>query len=211
MLSVTSDVRKLSRQIDQQFKRQIPFVVSRALNQTAFDARSSVQTNLPKFLDRPTKFTIKGVQVEPSNKRKLVSAVGFASRKFGKLPENAGTAPAEYMQRLIAGGTRQSKTRRGIAVPVEAKLNKYGNLSRNYLRNKVASPRAFVATIKGVEGVWETQGRGANRRLRLMVAFKDRTTYEGGKFPLKRIVLNTVKRKFEGNFKKEFVKATRKR
>ena len=96
-------------------------------------------------------------------------------------------------------------------MPVEAKLNKYGNLSRNYLKNKVASPRAFVATIKGTEGVWETRGRGANKRLRLMVAFKDRTTYEGGKFPLKRIVSNTVKRKFEGNFKKEFVKATRKR
>ena len=211
MLSVIADVKKLSREIDQRFKRQIPYVTSRALNAVAFEARSSIQKNLPKFLDRPTKFTIDGVQVEVSDKTKLISAVGFASRRFGKLPENVGSTPAEYMQRLIKGGIRKSKTRRGIPVPVEAKLNKFGNLSRNYLKNKVSAAKSFVATINGTEGVWETFGRKGNKRLRLLVAFKKQTRYEGGKFPLKRIVSNTVRRKFETKFRQEFIKAVTRR
>ena len=202
MLSVSSDVKKLTKRIDDKYRRQIPFVTSRALNSSAFDARSAVQKALPKFLDRPNPFTIKGVQVGKSTKKKLIAAVGFASKTFGKLPRNAGTAPAKYMKRLIAGGVRKKKTNRGIPVPVNARLNKFGNLSRNYLKNKVESPRSFIATIKGTEGIWETRGRGKNKSLRLLVSFKDRTTYPGGLFPLKTIVKNSVKKTFSRNFQK---------
>ena len=211
LLSVSSDVKKLTKRIDDKYRRQIPFVTSRALNSSAFDARSAVQKALPKFLDRPNPFTIKGVQVGKSTKKKLIAAVGFASKTFGKLPRNAGTAPAEYMKRLIAGGVRKKKTARGIPVPVNARLNKFGNLSRNYLKNKVESPRSFIATIKGTEGVWETRGRGKNKSLRLLVSFKDRTTYPGGLFPLKTIVKNSVKKTFSRNFKKAFKDAIKPR
>ena len=211
LLSVSSDVKKLTKRIDKQYRRQIPFVTSRALNSSAFDARSAVQKALPKFLDRPNPFTIKGVQVGKSTKKKLIAAVGFASKTFGKLPRNAGTAPAEYMKRLIAGGDRKKKTNRGIPVPVNARLNKFGNLSRNYLKNKVESPRSFIATIKGTEGIWETRGRGKNKSLRLLVSFKDRTTYPGGLFPLKTIVKNSVKKTFSRNFSKAFKDAIKPR
>ena len=211
LLSVSSDVKKLTKRIDKQYRRQIPFVTSRALNSSAFDARSAVQKALPKFLDRPSPFTIKGVQVGKSTKKKLIAAVGFASKTFGKLPRNAGTAPAEYMKRLIAGGVRKKKTNRGIPVPVNARLNKFGNLSRNYLKNKVESPRSFIATIKGTEGIWETRGRGKNKSLRLLVSFKDRTTYPGGLFPLKTIVKNSVKKTFSRNFQKAFKDAIKPR
>ena len=211
LLSVSSDVKKLTKRIDKQYRRQIPFVTSRALNSSAFDARSAVQKALPKFLDRPNPFTIKGVQVGKSSKKKLIAAVGFASKTFGKLPRNAGTAPAEYMKRLIAGGVRKKKTNRGIPVPVNARLNKFGNLSRNYLKNKVEAPRSFIATIKGTEGIWETRGRGKNKSLRLLVSFKDRTTYPGGLFPLKTIVKNSVKKTFSRNFQKAFKDAIKPR
>ena len=211
LLSVSSDVKKLTKRIDKQYRRQIPFVTSRALNSSAFDARSAVQKALPKFLDRPNPFTIKGVQVGKSTKKKLIAAVGFASKTFGKLPRNAGTAPAEYMKRLITGGVRKKKTNRGIPVPVNARLNKFGNLSRNYLKNKVESPRSFIATIKGTEGIWETRGRGKNKSLRLLVSFKDRTTYPGGLFPLKTIVKNSVKKTFSRNFQKAFKDAIKPR
>ena len=141
MLSVSSKVKKLSRSLDQKFKRQIPFITSNALNSTAFDARQAVQKSLPQILDRPSTYTVKSVQVLKSSKRKLVSAVRFASRTLGKLPLNAGIAPAEYMKRLIAGEVLQKKTTRGIPVPVNARLNKFGNLSRKYLKNKVEASR----------------------------------------------------------------------
>ena len=211
MLSVSSDVKKLSRSLDQKFKRQIPFITSVALNSTAFDARQAVQKSLPQILDRPSTYTVKSVQVLKSSKRKLVSAVGFASRTFGKLPRNAGIAPAEYIKRLIAGGVRQKKTTRGIPVPVNARLNKFGNLSRNYLKNKVEASRSFIATIKGTEGLWETRGRGKNKSLRLLVSFKDRTTYPKGIFPFKSIVKKSIKKTFQKNFKTAYSKATKRK
>ena len=211
MLSVSSDVKKLTKRIDQKYKRQIAFVTSRALNSSAFDARADVQKALPKFLDRPNPYTVKSVQVLKSSKKKLISAVGFASKTFGKLPRNAGIPPAEYMKRLIAGGVRRKKTPRGLAVPVTARVNKFGHLARNYLTKQVDKPRSFIKEIKGTLGVWEERGRGKNKSLRLLVSFKDRTTYPGGLFPLKTIVKNSVKKTFSRNFSKAFKDAIKPR
>ena len=72
MLSVSSDVKKLSRSLDQKFKRQIPFITSVALNLTMFDACKTVQKVLPKFLDRSSPFTTKAVQFQ-NPKKKLIS------------------------------------------------------------------------------------------------------------------------------------------
>ena len=73
MLSVSSDVKKLSRSLNQKFKRQIPFITSVALNLTMFDACKTVQKALPKFLDRSSPFTTKAVQFQKSSKKKLIS------------------------------------------------------------------------------------------------------------------------------------------
>ena len=73
MLSVSSDVKKLSRSLNQKFKRQIPFITSVALNLTMFDACKTVQKALPKFLDRSSPFTTKAVQFQKSEKKKLIS------------------------------------------------------------------------------------------------------------------------------------------
>ena len=73
MLSVSSDVKKLSRSLDKKFKRQIPFITSVALNLTMFDACKTVQKVLPKFLDRSSPFTTKAVQFQKSEKKKLIS------------------------------------------------------------------------------------------------------------------------------------------
>ena len=104
---------------------RFPFITSVALNLTMFDARKTVQKALPKFLDRPSPFTTKAVQVQKSSKKKLISAVGFASKTFGKLPAGTGISPAEYMVRLIKGGTWKSFNKY-IAVPATKRdLNKY--------------------------------------------------------------------------------------
>ena len=73
MLSVSSDVKKLSRSLDQKVKPQIPFITSVALNLTMFDACKTVQKVLPKFLDRSSPFTTKAVQFQKSSKKKLIS------------------------------------------------------------------------------------------------------------------------------------------
>ena len=73
MLTISSDLKKLSRSLDQKFKRQILLITSVALNSTMFDVCKTVQKVLPKFLDRSSPFTTKAVQFQKSSKKKLIS------------------------------------------------------------------------------------------------------------------------------------------
>ena len=215
MLSVSSDVKKLTKRIDKQYRRQIPFVTSRALNSSAFDARSTVQKALPKFLDRPSPFTIKGVQVGKSSKKKLIAAVGFASKTFGKLPAGTGIPPAEYMKRLIKGGTRKP-FHKYIAIPATKRdQNKYGSLKRGQVRRLLDNKAKYFGGVpKGNEnwgfGIWERTGKGGRKSIRKRVIFVDQTKYEKI-FPLKRIVTRSFKKTFSKNFQRAFKDAIKPR
>jgi len=215
MLSVSSDVKKLTKRIDQKHKRQIPFVISRALNSSAFGARADVQKALPRYLDRPNPFTVKAVQVDKSSKKKLISKVGFASKTFGKLPAGTGIPPAEYMKRLIKGGTRKPFNKY-IAVPATKRdQNKYGSLKRGQVRRFLDNKAKYFGGLpKGNHswgfGIWERTGKGGRRSIRKRVIFVDKATYEPI-FPLKRIVQASFKKSFPKNFHREFEKAIKPR
>tara|TARA_Y100001963_G_C6653844_1_gene387045 strand:- start:47 stop:694 length:648 start_codon:yes stop_codon:yes gene_type:complete len=215
LLSVSSDVKKLTKRIDKQYRRQIPFATSVALNSTAFDARADVQEALPKFLDRPSPFTIKGVQVKKSSKKKLISAVGFASKTFGKLPAGTGIPPAEYMKRLIKGGTRNPYNKY-IAIPATKRdQNKYGSLKRGQVRRLLSNKAKYFGGVpKGNEnwgfGIWERTGKGGRKSIRKRVIFVDQAKYEK-KFPFKRLVVQTIKKTFSKNFQKAFKNAIKPR
>ena len=98
-ISVKADVKELTRGLNKIQRKQIPFATSKALNTLAFDVRKTLQDSLDVHLDRPTKYTERGVQVKKSTKKDLVAEVGFRSRTFGK---GQGSVPqAEYMKLQI--------------------------------------------------------------------------------------------------------------
>ena len=211
MLSVTADVKKLSREIDQRFKRQIPFVTSRALNAVAFEGMMATRKALPTFLDRPKKYTTQSVQFEKSHKnRALVSKVGFVSKnpKFGR-KSRASIPAAEYMQRLIKGGTRKPYFDK-IAIPTrDSDLDRYGNLKRGLGKRLLAdTKRFFIGTPKHRPSwgfaLWERVNGNTNivRRIK----YVDRTEYSP-QFPFRQIVEKAVKAEFGMAFRKEFIKA----
>ena len=68
-INVKADVKALTKGLDKIQHKQIPFATSKALNTLAFDVRKTLQDVLPEYLDRPTPYTIRGVQVEKSTKR----------------------------------------------------------------------------------------------------------------------------------------------
>ena len=178
-----------------------------------FDARKTVQKALPKFLDRPSPLTTKAVQVQKSSKKKMISAVGFASKTFGKLPEGTRIPPAEYIARLIKGGTRKPFNKY-IAVPATKQdQNKYGSLKRGQVRRLLSNTAKYFAGVPNGNpswgfGIWERTGKGGRKSIRKRVIFIDQAKYEPI-FPLKRLVRDTVKKKFSKNFKSAFLKATK--
>ena len=204
-MSVKADTKRLTRYLTFQ-RKQIPFATSKALNDVAFDCRSFIQKRLPRKLDRPTKGIISSVQVEKSKKKNLVATVGFAGLGFrdSKWKES----PAKIMRRHIQGGTRrhtpQGGTALGIPVPIvrNIKLNKFGNLARTKIKTLLGKPdRYFSGKPKGRDaGVYERINKKNNRSLKMLVNYEKSTQYQGGRFPLRKIVELTIRNKYHKRF-----------
>jgi len=199
MLSVHSDTKQLTAYLNRVQRKQIPFAAAKALTQTAFDVRLALQKALPRHLDRPTKGIINSVQVDKATKYNVTARVGFAGLGFGKTAWKE--SPAKIMRRHIKGGTRYPN-KRAIAVPVKQRTNKYGNLPRNKISTLLANTtKYFSGTPKGMSnaGIYERQ----KKKLKMLVAWEPKATYQGGRFPFKSIVKLGVAK----NYRKRFEKA----
>ena len=204
-IDIRADVKELTKSLNRIQRKQIPFATSKALNNTAFDVRKSLQDGLDIHLDRPTPYTKRGVQVEKSTKKNLVAKVGFRSRTFGK---GQGTiTQAEYMKLQIKGGLRTPK---GNAIPVpivkNLKLNKYGALTRNKVKNALRNEdKFFSGKPKGAkgkgsgEGIWERYGGKRNPKIKMIISWNNNTDYQA-RYPFKNIAMRSVR----NNFRKRF-------
>ena len=202
-ISVVANTKQLTKHLNRIQKKQIPFATSKALNDVAFDARSYVQKSLPRRLDRPTKGIISSVQVQKSKKKNLVATVGFAGLGFKSTKWSE--SPAEIMRRHIKGGTR---TPQGKAIPVpiarNLKLNKFGNMPRTKIKTLLSKPdKYFSGQPKGRDaGIYERIKRTKRKpgKLKMLISWEPRTQYQGGRFPLKKIVELAVKNKYRKRF-----------
>lgn len=190
-LSVSFDTKEVEKMLTDLEKKQIPFAASQALNDTAFDARKALRVQTPRKLDRPTKFTVDSFQVIKSKKRNLVATVFIEEKRW------------KYLKWQIDGGTRRISGR-GTGVPVGAKLNKFGNI-RGRSRGLVKGKKQFIATIRGVAGVWEKLGSG-RRQVKLMVVFKKSVNYKQ-RLPYAKIVEGVARNKFVKHFNRRLKQA----
>ena len=205
-ISVVAETKKLTKHLNRIQKKQIPFATSKALNAVAFDARSFIQKSLPRKLDRPTKGIISSVQVQQSKKKNLVAIVGFAGLGFKSTKWKE--SPAKIMRRHIEGGTRKHSphggTALGLPVPIikNIKLNKFGNLPRTKIKTLLAKPdKYFSGKPKGRDaGVYQRIKTKNKRGLKMLVNYEKTTQYQGGRFPLRKIVEAAVRNKYRKRF-----------
>ena len=77
---VKADTRQVKRFLSRAQKRQVPFAMAGAINDTAFQASKELSKQTRKKFDRPTKFTQKAFAVKKATKRKLTGLV-FVKKK----------------------------------------------------------------------------------------------------------------------------------
>ena len=201
-MSVKADTKRLTRYLTFQ-RKQIPFATSKALNDVAFDCRSSIQKFLPKKLDRPTTGITRSVQVEKSKKKNLVAIVGFAGLGFKSTKWSE--SPAKIMRRHIQGGTR-SPQGKAIPVPIarNLKLNKFGNMPRTKIKTLLSKPdKYFSGQPKGRDaGIYERTKRTKRKpgKLKMLITWEPTTQYQGGRFPLRKIVEAAIRSKYRKRF-----------
>jgi len=169
-------------------KKQVPFALSIALNNTANLAKVEAQKQMPNYLDSPTRFTINSVAVVRSNKSNLVAKVLIKDIQ------------AKYLEVNVHGGVVNKR----IARPVNIGLNKFGNIAGlkdgKKIKALIAKGDAFIRTINGVNGLWLRGKKGAG--LKLLVRFEKSQQYDK-KYPFKDIVIKEANK----NIVREFSKA----
>ena len=193
-LAIKTEIKEATRHLDLLQRKQIPYATSRALNDTAWDARAAVQAQLPKKLDRPTPWTIRGVRVDKSSKRRLLAGVYFSPDR------------AKYMRFQVFGGTRVS-SRHPIVLPRAIRINKYGNIPRGKIRRLLQKPNTFISTIHGVGGVWQ-RPKKTGAPLVLLARFGTAAAYQP-RFPFKKIVSGVARSKFPRHFHRRMAAAIR--
>jgi hypothetical protein len=116
----------------------MPFAVSLAINQTLDEAVHYNRNHMKKVFDRPTPYTLNGLQRKKTNKKKLPMVGRLEFKEFA----GKGTPASKYLTPQIEGGGRRTKRheRRLSAVGIlpqgkmtaparDAPLNQYGNLT----------------------------------------------------------------------------------
>lgn len=137
-ISVKDDMMRVLKKLDALSRRQIPFIVARALTDTARDAKKDLVAIMPRVFDNPTPYTLNSIYVTSANKQTLEAVVGIKDQA------SKGTPAAKYLQPEITGGGRRIKrverllSGKGIlpagmaVVPVkDTALDSYGNVKRS--------------------------------------------------------------------------------
>lgn len=144
--SIVMDTEGFFAFADDMERRQLPYVISLALNETVKGGRLAVQEEMERVFDRPTPYAKRGVVYDRAEKTRLTAAVVLTGdRTRGGLPATAFLGPQ------VHGGLRALKAferqlvDRGhlhdgeVVVPASsAPLNRYGNVTQGLLNRVMA-------------------------------------------------------------------------
>lgn len=191
--------------------KQMRFAASVALNDTAFDARGSINSATRQYLDQPVKFTQNAYRVQKATKATLEAVVlpEALRRRYLRFAVHGGTRPQKGFEKRFLGDVVASG-----GVPPNAqlvptslvKLTAQGNVSLSTIR----SIQKGLSTTNKRGGVFYGTPRGGDRppgiyrrsRLQLFPYFIA-TTDEGSytpRFPIDDIAAKVVQRRYSTYF-----------
>lgn len=222
--TIKTNINKVIKDLNDIARKQVPFAVSKALNETAKEIKRFQVQEMQKVFDRPTPYTLNSIFIKNSTKRDLSVEVSFKD-KLGHIH----VAPQVY------GGERKFKRSekwlQRIGAPSGsywvpgkgARLNQYGNISggnitqilsalganpdpysnttvRSRKRNKKIP--TFVLIKPGFQlapGVWQRYGV-KNRKLKPILMFTNRPQYKE-RYRFFDIAINTIQKHFDQKFR----------
>jgi hypothetical protein len=129
-------------------QKQLDFATINALTQTAKKVKQDLRESMPRYLDKPTPFTLNSLMMQPATKHKPQAKVWI---------KELSAIHKHYIEPQVEGGQRDTKAseRRlsrnnqmpsgyGRLVPAQgAKLNQYGNLSSGFMAKVLSATKSF--------------------------------------------------------------------
>lgn len=146
MITAKVDTHAVTRMLTDLQRKQIPFTTMTGLNAIAFQVQRAERDAFANIFAHPRPFTQRSVLVTKASKSKLVATVFVR-------PE-----VASYLLPYETGGTHVVPGQ-SLLVPVDAKLDQYGQFTQSQLRrlNALANdPQSgvFFGVVHGVRGYW---------------------------------------------------------
>ena len=200
-IKVSVEMKDAVRQLRRAGERNIPMAVAQTLTGTAVKLRDVQRRAMPKYLDRPTKFTRNAFLFDKARWRDFKT--GRIQARLYAMDIQGG-----YLKYQVFGGRRLPKGRAIVVPGKDTKLNRYGNLSRKYVQTKLARADTLVTTVNGVGGLWQRMKSG---QLKLLVQFTNDANYDKKPYPFFRISKRVVQRELPRQIKKALQRATKAR
>lgn len=196
-------------------EKNIRYVVARALTDAGKAAQADLKADMPRFIDRPTRWTLGGTYVQFAKTADLTVEVGIRNDSTG-----GGTPPARYLQPLITGGPPRPKGAdlsaskiagtRGVLIPHTGgmRLDRYGNVSlSNYtavlsgVRDKTSGLFVGKVTPSGsVKGIFRRSENFLPRsntvqgRLRLLFVVDPNPKPRTPRFPVQHLLEDSIRK-----------------
>lgn len=140
MFTVTDNMPEVLARFQAVATRQLPFALSRALNDTATAVRTAEVEKMKAVFDRPTPYTLGAFQIRPSSKANLVAIVEqkeqAGKRDYLKREAEGGPRRSTALEKLLSTKLATSAIITAILPADNARLDQYGNWS-NGQRNEV--------------------------------------------------------------------------
>lgn len=193
-IKIKDNIKEFNKGLNKFQKKQLPFATAQAINNTLFGLKKEMAKQTVKKLDRPVPFTQRGFLI---NKAKKTNQVGVLYLR----PEVEA-----YLKYQIDGGVRSQATKIPVPIVKNKRLNKYGNIAGKRT-GLVKGTKEFIATIKGVTGVWKQQRKG--QAPILLIKFHDSVKYDKKPFDFYRIGKMYSKNTFDRQLDKALRKALR--
>lgn len=115
MIQVKVNADLVNRRLTDLEQKQLPFATARALTWLAMDVQKEERRELPRRFTIRNTWVAKGIRIKPAKKTRLVAEV--YSRD-------------DFMERQEEGGTKRPKQGQHLAVPVDARRNKRGIITK---------------------------------------------------------------------------------
>jgi len=171
-------------------KNQVPFACSVAMNETV---KTLAQKYLPRVIDRyvdkgANAYTKRGFYYFRSNKRNLVAYVGSKDDN-------------EYLDTIIYGGTvKPLKDNRFLIQPVNARLNKYGNLPRNSHQRRKSNEHLYFQGKPSKRSPYGLYRRYKKKAPKLITRYDRKNRRQRGIFPAPTLARHFVRKQFIKNY-----------
>lgn len=140
ILSIRSNVRQVTADLDRLERKQIPFAQALAVNNLAALVQKAEREEMEDVFDGVTPFTLGGVRVRRARKSDPTATIFL------------GDIAEAYLAPYIKGGRHFLGGKKGLLNPKAVSLNRFGNIARGRLAALKSKSNVFVGTIKTKNG-----------------------------------------------------------